>query len=321
LAANRPKGLFAVDDLLASCLSKIIPERFYFDGANCRLSAIDFGTADKPSLVLVHGMRDHGLSLSGIAELLKADFHVIAIDLRGHGHSDNPGIYAMAQFVADLRALVLHCQLSAPVLVGHSLGGHIVSRYGMAYPAEVSQIILLDGMGPPRAPAAVDVDKQQLVWREQVEAMRVMSVDQKSMVDHTEAQQRLLRNNPRISPKLAQQIVEAGVEPHPAGGVRWRWDPAMSMVWQTFSMIDSEQQMRWLTCPVLIVTGDEALNYWVKAGLVVQADETLYQAELTRRLGLFKDARHVVIEQAGHMLHYDQPERLNRVLQEFLGAH
>jgi pimeloyl-ACP methyl ester carboxylesterase len=293
------------------------PKRFYFNGANCRLSAIEFGSADKPPLVLVHGMRDHALSLSGIAAALCGYYRVIAVDLRGHGHSDNPGAYAMAQFVADLRALVLFCQIQTPVLIGHSLGGHIVGRYCMAYPDEVAKLVLLDGMGPPLDPNIPEDHQKQRVWRAQVEAALGISAVQRAMVDHDDALQRLLRNNPRLKLGLARQIIDEGVEAHTAGGIRWRWDPAMTLVWQTFTMTESEQQMHWFSCPVLVVTGDEALNYWVNAGLVPQANNSLYQSELLRRLALFVNAQHVVIEQAGHMLHYDQPERLNQVLLEF----
>jgi pimeloyl-ACP methyl ester carboxylesterase len=294
------------------------PKRFYFDGANCRLSAIDFGSADKPPIVLVHGMRDHGLSLSGVAAALCVNYRVIAIDLRGHGHSDNPGAYAMAQFVADLRALILFCQIVSPVLVGHSLGGHIVSRYCMAYPDEVARLVLLDGMGPPRDPNPLADDQKQLLWRGHVETSLGASSVQRAMVDHADALRRLLRNNPRLKAELARHIIDEGVQSHAAGGIRWRWDPAITMVWQSFSMLESEQQMHWISCPVLIVTGDEALNYWTNAGLVSQADESLYQSELARRLALFVNAQHLVIEQAGHMLHYDQPERLNQLLLDFM---
>lgn len=296
----------------------MIPKRFYFDGAGCRLSAIDFGSADNPPVVLVHGMRDHALSLGGIAEALSSSYHVIAIDLRGHGHSDNPGAYAMAQFVADLRALILFCQIELPMLIGHSLGGHIVGRYAMAYPDQLARLVLLDGMGPPHEPNLPGDNDKQLTWRGQVDTALSASFAQRAMVDHDDALQRLLRNNPRLSSKLARQIIDEGVEAHPTGGIRWRWDPAMTLVWQTFSMIESEQQMHWFSCPVLIVTGDEALNYWVNAGLVSQVDESLHQSELARRLALFDNAQHVVIEQAGHMLHYDQPDRLNQLLLEFL---
>jgi pimeloyl-ACP methyl ester carboxylesterase len=298
----------------------MIATRFYFDGANCRLSALDFGSADKPPVVLVHGMRDHGLSLSGIARALCNTHHVIAVDLRGHGHSDNPGTYAMAQFVADLRALILFYGLKAPALIGHSLGGHIVGRYAMAYPDDVSRLVLLDGMGPPRDPNPLSTDQKQQLWRQQAEAALNVTKVQRAMVDHDDALQRLLRNNPRLELDAARQIIDEGVEPHPAGGVQWRWDPAMTMVWQTFSTIESEQQMHWFTCPVLILTGDEAEDYWVKAGLVPQANESLYQSELIRRLDLFADAQHAVIEQAGHMLHYDQPERLNQLLLNFMAV-
>jgi pimeloyl-ACP methyl ester carboxylesterase len=301
--------------------------RLFFAGANCRLSAVEFNSAsskskidkDKPALVLVHGMRDHALSMTSIARAFESSHRVLALDVRGHGHSDNPGSYAMVQMVADLRALVLHCQLQRPILLGHSLGGHIVSRYAAAFPDELTAMVLLDGMGPPRPPVAEPVEAElQQQLRTQVESMLTLGSDLRPMADHSDALTRLQRNNPGLARATAELIVAAGVEPHPEGGIRWRWDPAMNMVWQTFSSLETEEHMRWVRCPVLIVTGDRALQYWTGGRMGLQASEALYAAELQRRLQLFADARHEVLADAGHMLHYDQPEQLNVLLTAFI---
>ena len=225
-------------------------ERFYFTGSNSRLSAIDFGNPSLPDLVMVHGMRDHGLSLYSLAAALKHDYHVIAVDLCGHGRSENPGNYTMTQFVADLRALVLDRKLIKPVLVGHSLGGHIVSRYSAVFAADVPNLVLLDGIGPPGmglAPGPEDI-------RQDLKAGIALVLEKpnngRQMADEAEAVSRLSKNNPKLDLAAAQIIAQHGTEAHPDGGVRWSWDPAVRMVWQSFSKAEAEDlwQFNYLPC-------------------------------------------------------------------------
>ncbi|MBD3647753.1 MAG: alpha/beta hydrolase [Pseudomonadales bacterium] len=291
--------------------------RFEFDGANCRLSAVETGDADAPDMVILHGMRDHALSLAGIASEFGNDFHIVMPDLRGHGYSENPGSYSMTQFVADLRSLVTTCELENPVLIGHSLGGHMVSKYTAIYD-DVSKLVLIDGMGPPRPPGKPDREQRRGQWRGNIETALQLSSHRKQMADAAEAFERLTRNNPLLSHDLAHLIIDHGVEPHPDGGVRWRWDPAVSMVWSTFSHEESEEQWTWIECPVLVATGEKSMEYWSGPRFELDEDNELHTAEIERRCNLFVDARHREIPDAGHMLHYDQPEALNRCLREFI---
>ncbi len=64
--------------------------RQYFSGAGAQISAIEFGAQDGPVMVLVHGMKDHSLSLFHLIQAFR-HHRVISVDLRGHGYSDNPG--------------------------------------------------------------------------------------------------------------------------------------------------------------------------------------------------------------------------------------
>ncbi|HKI74678.1 MAG TPA: alpha/beta hydrolase [Pseudomonadales bacterium] len=295
-----------------------LPERFYFSGSNCTLSAVDYGNAGKPDVVILHGMRDHALSMTSIAEALRGRYRVIVADLRGHGDSDNPGSYTMTQFVADLRALTNHRHLVRPILIGHSLGGHITSRYAAIYARETGGLVLIDGMGPPRANESMTLDLQREMWRNNIENALQLSSERRPLENIEEAMRRLTGNNPGLAQDTARLIVEHGTEPHPDGGIRWKWDPAINMVWSTFSHDESELQWGLIECPVLIVTGDESMQYWSRRNLGDTQIEGILARETTRRLGLFRDARHVVIEGAGHMVHYDQPGALNACIGSFL---
>jgi len=293
-------------------------QRSYFTSANCRLSYVDFGNCTKPDLLLLHGMRDHALSMVELARAFRDDYHVIALDLRGHGYSHNPGIYTMVQFVADVRALVEHCNMEKPVIVAHSLGGHIASWYCAVYQNEVSKLALLDGMGPPHIDKKLQPDELRELLKEGIETVSDLGSEARQLENVAEALARLTGNNPQLRPALAKIIIENGVQPHPQGGVQWRWDPALRMLWHTFSHQESEVMWSCIECPVLMVTGQYGLTYWANMRKDLTGRQEFYESVLEHRQKLFKDARHVVIQGAGHMLHYDQPELLAATLREFL---
>ena len=290
-------------------------DRFFFAGANARIAAVGFGDPEAPPLVMIHGMRDHGLGFSELIDPLAHHFYVLAADLRGHGHSEKTGTYTMVQFVADVAALFEFKGIDQAILVGHSLGGHIAQRFAASFPERVSRLVLLDGMGPP----GIDTTPENLNarFREGVATVLTVTGERRQIPDEQEAIRRLRANNPKLSESLAGLVVEEGTEPHPDGGVRWRWESAVNMIWHTFSQAETESLLPTITCPVLIVTGEDGLSYWT-AMQPRYNDPVFYQQELERRANLFPNASHQVIPGAGHMLHYDQPKLVLDALKAFL---
>jgi pimeloyl-ACP methyl ester carboxylesterase len=268
-------------------------------------------------MVLLHGMRDHALSMKSIA-LAFPEYHVIAMDLRGHGDSDNPGSYTMTQLVADLRALVDHFELSKPTLVGHSLGGHIIAKFAALYPAEVNRLVLVDGMGPPQQGNKLTDEDRLEHWRSHINIALSMNDERRAMPDKEDALKRLQRNNPKLESESARFIVEHGVEAHPEGGVCWKWDPRVNMVWSTFSHEESEMHYSRIECPVQIITGQQSLDYWIQNRPELVGQQALHDDEIERRRQLFKRGENRVIEGAGHMIHYDEPDALNDTIRQFL---
>jgi len=81
-------------------------------------------------LVLVHGITESRRTWDPfIAPLIAAGYRVVAVDLRGHGASSKIGPYDLTTMAADLGAVLRAEQLDDALLVGHSLGGAVVSAY------------------------------------------------------------------------------------------------------------------------------------------------------------------------------------------------
>lgn len=78
-------------------------------------------------LVLVHGITDNRRTWGDIAERFAPGHDVISIDVRGHGDSARSDDYGVQRLGADVAEVCLGLGLDRPVLVGHSLGGMLVT--------------------------------------------------------------------------------------------------------------------------------------------------------------------------------------------------
>ena len=95
------------------------------DGVRIEHATIGAG----PDLVLVHGLTDSSLTWGPITPLLAEHYRVTTLDLRGMGGSGNAGDYGVLSMVNDLDAVVEAAGVTHPLLIGHSLGGAVVTAY------------------------------------------------------------------------------------------------------------------------------------------------------------------------------------------------
>jgi pimeloyl-ACP methyl ester carboxylesterase len=296
----------------------VAPEEIEFRAGGVRLRALRYGRPGGRAMVLVHGIRDHAWSLDPVARAFAGEFQVLAPHLRGHGTSERPGSYAMAEFVADLCALVDHQGLARPVLVGHSLGGQIVTHYAGLFDEAPAAVVTIEGLGPPRTDAALRQDGRRAALRARVRMLLAEPEGREPFPDLALALEHFRRRNPKLSPERARLLVEHGTEPHPGGGLRWRWAPEANRVWSTVSLDENEERWSWIRCPVLVVQGALSSAYWTRRGLAAPVDAARVRADLERKLARFADAELVEIAEADHMVHYDRPEALVAAMRDFL---
>ena len=100
-------------------------------------------------LVLVHGITESRRAWDPLVAPLAERFRVVRVDLRGHGESAATAPYDLATMAGDIGHVVAALDLGRPLMVGHSLGGAVVSAYGASLPCcgiiDVDQPLALSG--------------------------------------------------------------------------------------------------------------------------------------------------------------------------------
>jgi pimeloyl-ACP methyl ester carboxylesterase len=130
-------------------------------------------------VILVHGITESAASFDPVTELLAAHHDVITMDLRGHGESGNGERYDLEVMAGDVIAVAQAAGVAAPHLIGHSLGGAVVSAVGgvadVASVVDIDQSLQLHGFKEMLAPAESmlrDPDQYQLVIDAMFESMQ-----------------------------------------------------------------------------------------------------------------------------------------------------
>jgi pimeloyl-ACP methyl ester carboxylesterase len=261
-------------------------------------------------LVLLHGWMDVSASFQFLVDALAGDWHVLAPDWRGFGLTGWPQDgYWFADYVADLDALL---RVLAPdedvALAGHSLGGNVALIYAGVRPAAVSHVASLDAFGIPAEEPARAPEK----FAHWLKALR----DPPELAPYRSlaaVADRLQKNNRRMSREHAEFLAAHWSEALADGTARLRADPRHKLPFPTVYRLEEAFAIwRRIAVPVLLVAAtDSNIPRWLAGG----GDPAV---ELARRVGAIPHARLVTIEDAGHMLHHDQPEATAHVLETFL---
>ncbi|WP_341677783.1 alpha/beta hydrolase [Niveibacterium sp. SC-1] len=282
----------------------------WLDARGLRLHVRRWGRAGAPRLFLIHGWMDVAASFQFMIDALAGDWDVIAPDLRGFGDSEwNRNGYFFAQYLADLDLLLDHYSPDEPVrLVGHSLGGNVVTVYAGVRPERIRALVALDTFGlrdaaPDEAPQRL---AQWLAQQRRPETFRPMA-------DFKALAQRLAVENPRLSSARAAFLARQLGEEDGIGGVVRAADPTHKHINPNLYRF-SEIAACWrrVRAPVLQILADDRA---LLERLGVQAED------VEERMALFEDVRCITFDGCGHNLHHDDPERLAQVIEDFLAQH
>lgn len=271
-----------------------------------------WGREGAPKIFMAHGWMDMSASFQFIVDCLQGDWHVIAHDWRGFGLSERTGTdtYWFPDYVADLDFLLDHYSPDAPVnLLGHSMGGNVVSLYAGVRPERVAKLINLEGIGlqggvPQQAP------KRMARWLDELKTPPVM----RGYASLDEVAARLKKTNPRLPEDRAAFLAEHWSARNAEGEYEILGDPAHKMSGPLLYHLD-EMIAIWkkITAPVLWVEAAET-DMWRWMGPQEQM-----RAEVDSRLSHMASVEAHIVPGAGHMVHHDQPQVLARLIEAFLG--
>jgi pimeloyl-ACP methyl ester carboxylesterase len=91
-------------------------------------------TGEGADVILIHGLTDSSHTWGPIVDMLAATYRVTTLDLRGHGRSGDSDDYQAVGMARDVAAVVGSLGITAPLVIGHSLGGIVATAYASSAP-------------------------------------------------------------------------------------------------------------------------------------------------------------------------------------------
>jgi esterase len=268
----------------------VCPAEAYATIGRLRLHTLEWGKPGRQPLLLLHGIARVAHTFDHLAPHFSDDYHVIAVDMRGHGDSDwdAQGAYMVEDYVGDIEALIAQLQLTNIVLWGNSAGGRVAQMIGGRHPELVAAVIAED-VGPER-PAAISNRRAGRMAREA-----------EGWATREELLAQLKADYPRTAETLLAAFVKHGSKPRADGRIVWKRDPKIldgfvpTELWATISRIKS---------PILYLLG--GASDIVPPETQSRLLQTLPQAQLVTMPGL------------GHYPSDEKPQEAVAIVRRFL---
>jgi pimeloyl-ACP methyl ester carboxylesterase len=240
-----------------------------------RFHFLEWGQPDAPPVLLLHGGNQSAHSWDLVSLHLSGNFHVFALDQRGHGDSEwsREVDYSVEAKVADARAFIEDQGLGQMIVIGHSMGGAVSMRLTASYPELVRRLVLVD-VGPELSPKGVEVVHNFVVRNVEFDDLEVF-IENVSRYDRFRTREHITRTVKynmlqRVDGKYVSKVDHRRV---PAA------DPAPFGV----------QDLAELTTPILLVRGGES--------------DVLEAPAAEQFVAALRDARLITVPKVGHNVH------------------
>ncbi len=260
------------------------------------LASITWGNPDGPRFLGLHGWLDNAATFSRVAPLLP-ELHLVSLDLPGHGQSPHRERYYFTDWVADVIREADRRGWEQFGLIAHSMGAGVSPLVAGTFPERITQLILLEGLGPmfakaEEAPAQL---KRALTFRPKPAGV---------YKSYDEALERLAAPRGNLSPESARLLGERAIKPA-EGGYTFTHDPELrGPSRMRLTEPEVEAFFERITCPTLVVEAENGMQF---------------DPEITRRrLGAIKGPVTLARLPGGHHFHLEQPEPLSATIREFL---
>ena len=206
-----------------------------------RLHLEEWGPAEAPRAVCLHGVTSHGRHFAKLAEALPG-FHVLAPDLLGHGSSPYEPPWDLG---AHMDAIVETVGATPAILIGHSFGGRLAFELAARAPRLVPRLVLLD-------PAIRVLPQIALFAAENARKERsYVSFDEGIDLRYDESQ---LTRAPR---ELVEEELRGHLVWHDEGGYRYRYSQS-AVVAAYGGMASEPPPFERVRVPTLLVLGESS---------------------------------------------------------------
>lgn len=241
-------------------------------------------------MIFIHGLMGSWQNWRRVIPAFENQYQVLAYDQRGHGRSFKPSTgFAPEDYAEDLVFLMDQLEIQSPIIVGHSMGGRNAMCFAKTYPGKVKKLVIED-IGP-QAVARVGsqvVDKLKMMPREFESKLAAKDFLLNSFGD----------------PKLGM-FMYTNILSSPQGKGVW----AFNLENMIETIQEGRGESRWadvegIQCPTLLIRGGKSEE--------LPLDE--YEEMLRRNSNI----QGTQIPDAGHWVHFEQPDLFIEKIQSFI---
>lgn len=245
---------------------------------------------EAPCVLLIHSFLCSSEMWRHQIAALSPKFHVIVMDLRGHGKSGAVNRHhSMYDLLGDAIALLDHCDISSAFWGGLSIGGMITLRAALKYPSRVSGMMLLDTHAGP------ETQMTKLKY-----ALLAKLVRAKGVEAAVKPISRLMFGKTTFQDR--QRLLNEWIEKFKAVDVNSVLEVRVALVQRD----DLRAQLSELKQPALVMCGVEDKALPIK-----------YSREIHRHLS---ESRMIDVNNAGHLISLEQPNTVSKAMISFLEA-
>lgn len=241
-----------------------------------------------PDVVLIHGLFGSLENLNVIAKPLSEHFCVTNVDLRNHGHSPHSDEMDYLGMANDIVELMAKLKIQKAHLVGHSMGGKVAMQVALTHSELVNKLVVLD-----IAPVSYPARHTQII--EALNAVKNADIGDRKQAD--------LLMQPYIEELGVRQFLLKSLYKNDAGKFVWRFN--LSVLDNKYSTItDNINANNSCLCETLFIKGNDS-DY-----ILAEHREAINS--------LFKNVSAKIIHGAGHWLHAQKPQAVNKAINDFL---
>jgi pimeloyl-ACP methyl ester carboxylesterase len=264
----------------------------YSEVNGLRIHYLDWGTSGKQPLVLLHGISRVAHNFDHLAPRFADRYHVIAVDMRGHGDSawHPEGAYTVEDYTSDIEKLVEQMDLRDVVFWGNSTGGRVAQMMAGLHPDRVAGVIVED-VGPER-PESISNQRANRMAQEDAgwETSADLQVWAKKFYG-------------RSSDAILSNFVAHGSRTRSDGRIVWKRDPA---ILKGFVPTELWATVRKIKAPIVYILGGASTIVPPETQEALR--KTLPQVQIVTMPGL------------GHYPSDEKPDEFVAIVDEFLTA-
>ena len=289
-----PEALATIADRLGIAFTDLAPPRsrsFRAQGGPS-IHALDWG-GQGPAAVLLHGGSLTARTWDYVAIALRADFRLVALDLRGHGASDWADDYSVESYVTDLLAVIDGLRIERTRIVGMSFGGMVACEFALRHPDRTESLAMVDVTSRPVFAATA--------------RMRTFMADFRGAATVDEVVEMALAVSPKSDPERLHYRMRTLLKRGDDGRLVWKCDQRYRRPSDYAVLLEHlagfEAHVPNMTAPFLLARAGESQ--------IVSEDAA---HDFTAR---FPDGRWINIANAGHNVQEDNPRDLANALRAF----